>query len=413
MRAWAIRAWTHRYDVTSFSAVQTGDSHVDWTMHGATLAQNLQALGSTVAAACDNDASVYIHAGDGFANGRPSMEAVLGFYETLLPLADAGIPVVLLGGNHDRIKVAASDRSPTTLVAEMLSKAGGEVHLIESQPQLVTTSTGMQVVGLPWLSKASLMLNDGDVTGLSAAESNRRVVSYALDKIGHLVSRAASGSPLLFTAHATVEAVRLDTAEGLARRGSELDMVHVFDEPVLPLGRLAAFGFDFGGLSHIHDRMKLGHGFYYAGSTNRFTVIDADKKKAASLVEFDDTGAMTRIRGVETAARPMARLDLSGGPDVDALLDALPEKALVDVVLPEGDTALDKRVTEKLEERGAKVVKVRRIVAEVAPTAQMTTALPEGASAREALAAYLEARHTPDADAVMAVAAELLNEEVA
>lgn len=403
--------FTHRSVV---KLIQTGDSHIDTTVHGGinpltgkdrAVESNLRALRSAVQAALDNDVQGFLHSGDAFATGRPSIEAILSFVEILAPLAHNGIPILLLGGNHEQIRVPANHRTATTLVAEMLGRVG-EVHLIEQEPGLVTLSTGAQIVGLPWLSKASL-LNAVDELSADPAAGDRLVVEQALARIEKLVLSADETAPLVFTAHATVDDASLDAAE---RRGSEMEMAHLFSEPVLPLRELRSFGFAFGGLSHIHTRQKVGDGFYYAGSTNRFTAMDAGKDKKVTLVTLGE--GPTKVAGIPTDARPMARIDVAADNIAD-ILDGVDEQALVDLTLPTGETEVPAEVLAALAAKGARTIKVRRRPSAIAPAAPALDVLPEHVDPVAALPRYLAARGYSDVAPFVAVAHEITGKDSA
>lgn len=397
--------------------IQSGDWHIDTSYHGGInpatgldreWESNLAAVASSVDAAVQLNVAVYIIAGDMFRNGRPSAEAMLLLAETLRPLVEAGIPVIILRGNHELLLVSSTQRTATILLGEMLRGMSpkAEVHVVEREPMLVRTSTGAQVVCLPWLSKASVM-NEIGSTGMDPTESDRLVVSEALRHIERLVDQADPGSPLLFTSHMTVDDVRLDTPEGAARRGAEVRMAHLFKEPIMPRKKLEEFGFAYGGLSHIHARQKLSDTFHYPGSTNRHTLDDVDREKSVNFVTVDDRGKTT-VGYLPVAARPMVSLNL-GSDGAEAAISALEAGSLVDLILEPGQHEADKKVISRLNAAGARIINTRAQITPVSPVA-VAEALPEKISPMEALPKWLETR-TDDVDRVVKVAGEIMGED--
>lgn len=242
--------------------VHTGDSHLDTRYYGTVnpatgvdreWESNARALASVVQVAVERGADCFIHAGDAWANGRPSAEAIMLFVDTLRPLTEAGIPIVLADGNHESIMVPPAQRTMTCVAAQALAGITGkaEVHVVDRQPRLVTTSTGVQVMVMPWLSKATVLAASG-ASRLSPQESDQLVIDDALRHLDQMAARADPSTPLLFAGHLTVDDVRLDNLPSASRRGSETDMAHLFAEPVMPRRLLEAYPYVYGALSHIH-----------------------------------------------------------------------------------------------------------------------------------------------------------------
>lgn len=385
--------------------IQTGDLHIDTSYYGGInpatgidreWESNVRAITSAVDAAIENDIDAFIVAGDMFRNGRPTSEAILLLGECLRPLVQARIPIILLRGNHELILVSAGQRSATVLLGEMLSgmDPDAEVHVVEREPRLVTTTTGVQAVCLPWLSKSTVLTGRDDTKGLDPAQTDALVVSEAFNHIEQLTSQADDGAPLFFFSHVTVDDVRLDSETGLAMRGAERDMAHLFAEPILPREQLEEFGFTYGGLSHIHARNKLSPTIYYPGSTNRHTLSDADREKSVNLVTVNTRGRM-KVEYVPVDARPMTRIDMNTDEARD-LLDLLPDGALVELVLEEGQTETDKVVASKVAEAGGRIVRVRKpqVAQPKRPTA---TFLSEQVSPMSALNTWLDGRTDDEA----------------
>lgn len=383
--------------------IHTADNHINATTHGGinpatgldvAFESNRDAAASVVTAALANQVDAYISAGDFFDNGKPSPEAVLAAADVLAPLGRARIPIVLVGGNHELRGVPVGQRTATALLADALAGLvpGAEVHTVERQARLVVTSTGLQVMCLPWQSKSRLPGRAGD-----PAAADRQMVDHVLAETERMFCVADLSTPLVLAAHLSVSAG--------ARRGSEQDLADLFDEPLVPVADLEVFPFAYGALGHIHTRQRVGARCYYPGSPNRLTMADADTPRSANLVDI--MPGRTSVHAVPTTARPMRVIDLAVA-GADGNLAGLEPGSLVKFILPEGVSELAELYPEAVRAVGGKVVGTVRRPAVPAERATRADPLPELIDPVEALRARLSATRTPDEVArICAVAARL------
>lgn len=142
----------------------------------------------------------------------------------------------MVGGNHELKGVPTGQRTATALLVGTVP--GAEVHAAERVPRLVTTSTGCQVMCLPWQSRTRLASRDTDRTA-----ADRQVVDHILVAMEQMMVLADPGAPLVLAAHLT--------ASERTQRGSETDLADLFDKPVVPACELEAFPFAYGALGHL------------------------------------------------------------------------------------------------------------------------------------------------------------------
>lgn len=398
------------------TGIHTGCTHIDTDVHGSlnpktglnkAWESHLRALKSGVDAAIENKVSFFTHVGDGFKNGRPSQEAVLLFAEALRPLAQEGIPIILIDGNHERLLVPTTQRTVTATVAEMLSREG-EVHSVEREPRLVRLNNGIQFACLPWLSKTSVlsMLGESD---LDPVAGDQMVVDYGLRALDQMYAEADDTTPLIMASHVTVDDVRIDSVTKGHKRGSEMDIAHLFAEPVLPRKALEDGPASYVALNHIHARQRMGQKCFYAGAPDRLTLTDADDPKSVNFVTIGDDNTLESVDHIETDARAMHSIDLTA-PDAESRLDNLTEGALVGIVLPPGESAVPESVEDTIRSAGAVIVGSKATPAERPRNTAVT--LPEKIDPVTALETYL-AEKKPDADRKHAAAlASRLVEEV-
>lgn len=375
----------------------TGDGHINDDTHGAQAAwdSHAKALQSVVTQAVDKRVDAFIHAGDGFKNGHPSPEAMLLLRDALMPLAEEGIPIVLLDGNHERHLVLTNQRTATTGVATMLGGVG-EVHCVERKPELVRLNSGIQIACLPWLSKTTILaqLEDGGV-GLSPQEGDQAVTKYALDSLDTMVEEADASAPLVMASHITMDDVRLDSVIPGHKRGSERDLMELFAEPILPREHVEELPFSYVALSHIHARQQMGTKCFYSGSPDRFTMTDADDEKSFNLVTLGDDNTLERVDHLATEARPMTRIDLTQN-NAESRLDALNEGTLVGLVLAPGEAVAPTLVLDQIKDSGAVLVATK--VVPVSASEAERLVVPEKTTPREALAQWITHTNPEDVD---------------
>ena len=368
---------------------QTGDTHVD----AGDRRSNMAVLSWMVGQAIEQQAAVFVHAGDAFADGRPSQEAWLGFYQQMCRLVAARIPLVLLEGNHERIGVPASQRTATAVLGEALSGLpSAEVFFAEGQPQLFNTSTGIQVAAFPWLSRTADLYDGLD---LRQADAQASVLLEGL--MGEMAGRADGGMPLVLASHVSVVG---------GRAGSEDDLgASRFHEPIVHADMISQAGYNFAGLAHLHTRQHWGDTVWFSGSPNRLTFADADMPKSVNVAQFDGS----QLVGVEqllTPARPMTSIDLTQ-PQTD-FSQILPD-ALVRLVLPPGDVDVPQWAIDRVEQAGGQVASVKKRPPAIETVARLS--LPERIRPQEALTAWLNRENVPveDQPRLLALADQLLH----
>jgi exonuclease SbcD len=343
------------------SFIHTGDEHIDSDAHGTlnpvtglntAWESNYRTVRHLAETAVDREVDAYISAGDNFKTGRPSQEALMLFVEALEPVAAANIPIILLDGNHHLTGVASDHRTVIHVIAEMLRARGGVVH-IASEPKLIRLDNGLQIAALPWLSKNKI-LNALEATDLTPNQGDARVAEYAIQLLEKMAADADPTSPLIMASHVTVDDLRIDAVSDGFARGSEMDLAHLFSEPVLPRKQLEQLPYLYGALSHIHTPQALGATYHYAGSPNRLTFTDMKDVKGGNLVTIDDKQKMS-VEKIVTPARVMASIDLEN-PDHQNTLDTLEPGTLIQVVLETGNPEVPKDIRKTIANAGAHLV---------------------------------------------------------
>lgn len=226
-----------------------------------------------------------LHTGDLFDSPRPSNRAIAFALRHVRRLDEAEVPTLLLSGNHD---------------APRLRETGSIFRIFEGMPHVRPVYRGV-------CERVPFETDDG------------RVVVHAVPQAIHqqaFQQELAALEPQpdvrnVLAVHGTVAGV-----DGLFT--NELNDLLIPESALRP-------EFDYIALGHFHGHRRIADRAYYAGSTERSSIHEAEQKKTFSEVILDGTDL--DIRTHATGARPMrdvGPVDASG-VSPDALADRLAE----------------------------------------------------------------------------------------
>ncbi len=213
------------------------------------------------------EVDLFIFAGDMAKTRNPSPTAYRAFKAGLDVLATAGIPVLLVTGNHD-LPAAPGKASAMEILA------GGVVH-VSSRPELIPGDR-WQLATLPSVSRSTVLAKD-EYKDLTREQTNdlmaRKLIEIAR---GLRAQMTDDGIPRILVAHHSVSGASTSTDM----------MTTFFDEPVLPLHELTAMGFDAIMLGHIHRPQEIGMKVYYPGSPERIDFGEEEDLKQYGIWTF-------------------------------------------------------------------------------------------------------------------------------
>ncbi|MFH1639247.1 MAG: exonuclease SbcCD subunit D [Chloroflexota bacterium] len=226
--------------------------------------------------ALESKVDLVIFCGDAYKSREPGQTHQREFARRIRHLSDAGVPVLLLVGNHDlpnTVGRATSTEIFGTLAVHNVSVAG--------RPDLYRISTPdgvVQVVTLPWPRRSSLLAGE-QTRGLSFEEINRKLEQALTETISNLAERLDPAIPSILAAHVWVANARL---------GSENRMT-IGREHTLLLSDVANPAFDYVALGHIHRHRMLSTNppVAYSGSLERLDFGEEDDEKGFYVVDID------------------------------------------------------------------------------------------------------------------------------
>ncbi len=280
---------------------------------------------------------LFLFAGDAYRTADPTPTQQRQFAEALLPLAEAGIPVAMIVGNHDH-PVSFGKASSVDIFGVL----DGRVDVFttptfraEGHPggAIETQSGPLNLIALPWPIRSKILAKE-QYRGKTPHEIRSTIESYYTAFVARCAAEADPAVPLVVSAHLTVQGSELS--------GSERASL-IAHEPTFTVGQLAVPGVDYVGLGHIHryqdrnlEAFERGEGppVVYSSSIERISFKEHDAQKGFVLVEIDpsgEPGRRTTYEFVPTPARRFVPIACDVSASADPTADVLAEIARHDV----------------------------------------------------------------------------------
>jgi exonuclease SbcD len=398
------------------------DAHIDMANYGRHDPQSglplrvmdfLKSLDTIVDTAINERVDLVLFAGDAYRDRNPAPTFQREWGRRIMRLSRAGIPTLLLVGNHD------------------LSPSLGRAHAIEEFSTLEVPHVRvldrpvflgpddleglpLQVIAIPWISRSGLLANL-EMSAAKPDEVYTQIEERLTTLVQDWITDADPALPLVLTAHASVQGA-VYGGERTVMLGSDL---------VLPGSLVKDPHLDYTALGHIHKPQNLNENLHppviYPGSIERvdFGEIADDRFFVVARVERGHTEVEWRkLAGI----RPFIdrRLQLESDAEItDQLRNALPaveqlEGAIVRLVLEyprEWEAQIDEAALREHTAGAFEFHLVKR------PQMETRVRIPEDQNVGsltplELLNLYWEASHTDSADgeALNKLAASVIDE---
>ncbi len=273
----------------------------------------------------DEDIDLFLFCGDAYRTADPTPTQQKAFAECLKPVSDAGIPIVMITGNHDH-PVSFGKAS----AIDIFGFVSGNVRLFRKpEKALVETRSGpLQLLAMPWPIRSTLLSKD-DHRKKSPLEIRDLIEQLYVDFIETAVQELDPALPTVLAGHFSVQ--------GSEIAGSERTSL-IAHEPRFTPGQLSPPPIDYVALGHIHrfqDRRTDPEAppVVYCSSIERISFKEADDPKGFVLVtiETEDGRKQTSYEFVETPARRFLALGVDARAAVDPTERILQEIARHDV----------------------------------------------------------------------------------
>ena len=267
--------------------VHTADIHIGVENYGrpdpvtktsTRLVDFLDTLDEVVTFASENSADIVLFCGDAYKSRNPNQTHQREFAKRIYSLANNGIQVFLLIGNHDSPNIpgpaSALDIFPTLNIPNVHIGSTLTTHLIE------TKSGPIQIVSLPWVRKGQFM-SSADTDQLSTEELNSTIQSMLTTEISYQASNLDPDIPSILSGHVSIDS---------ARTSSEKSMM-LGNDYVLLKSSVALPQFDYVALGHIHKYQLLNETpkVVYPGSLQRIDFGEEKDVKGFCSIHLDPT----------------------------------------------------------------------------------------------------------------------------
>ncbi len=350
----------------------------------------LAALDRLVDYALSEDIHLVIFAGDAYKNRDPNPTYEREFATRILRMSRAGIPVVLIVGNHDLPPAhgrASTVDTFTTFQAENVY-VGRTIETL----RIETKGGPVQVVTLPWILR-SRFLNREQTQGKSLAEIDEMLIQTVDGMLDKEKERLSPDVPAVLAGHATVVG---------AQFGSERTIM-LGQDIALTLSSIGDTIFDYVALGHIHKHQVLRETppVVYAGSMERVDFGEEKEDKGFVVAEVEKGSARYRFQSVQPRRMVTIRVKAQGDDPTREVLEAI-EKENLDGAIVRAFIRMREDQSLLLDMSAVMAALDKAFyVASVVPDVERTvryrlgTATPEELPPEQILARYLEAKQVP------------------
>ena len=290
-----------------------------------------------VARALEEDIDVFLFAGDAYRTADPTPTQQKQFAEALRPVAEAGIPIVMIVGNHDH-PVSFGKASSVDIFGVL----EGNVEVFSTPTfrgpdRPIETKAGpLQLIALPWPIRSKILSKEA-YRKKTPHEIRAVIEGFYTDFVASSAARLDPSMPAVVAAHLTVQGAELS--------GSERSSL-VAHEATFTVGQLTPPGVDYVALGHIHryqdrnrEAFERGDGppVVYASSIERISFKEHDARKGFVLVDIEPgRERRTAYAFVDTPARRFLPIEVDAREAADptaAILAAVGREALAEAIV--------------------------------------------------------------------------------
>jgi len=290
----------------------------------------LRAYHQVVDHALEKDVSLVIFAGDAYYRTcDPNSTYQREFAKGIQRFSAAGIPTVLVPGNHDTPR--AAHRATTIDIFATLEVAN--IH-VATRPQVIHIDTKdgpVQVATLPWATRSGLLARK-EYKNKSLEEIGQVMLEKIVNIVkgpGGLISQLDPAVPTILAGHGTFQG---------SVYGSERSVM-LGQDLILPLTLVQDSVFDYVALGHLHRYQILSREplIIYSGSTGRLDFGEEGQDKGFVLVEIERGRATHEFIKTDTLRFVTVELTVQTDDPTTEVLEAIAaheiEGAVVRVII--------------------------------------------------------------------------------
>lgn len=302
-----------------------------------------RSLEQVIDIALERGVDLAVFAGDAYKRHTPSPTQQRELVKHICRLADAGVPVVMISGNHD-IPVMHGKASSIDIFKSLRP---GQIHVYVNQPTLgnnkppvIETRQGpIAVCCLPYISP-SFLRNIADFQNLGREDFFDRCEGFIHDTVQAMAESIPDDLPRMLLTHLTIHGARVG-----GYRGSLL----MTDDIQITAANLAHAGYDYVAAGHIHHYQNLSKidtiPVVYCGSVDRVDFGEADETKGAVIAHIHRGGATVDFTPIQVRRFLDIAVKTERGDDITAaLLEEIETEEIEDAVVRVKFVADDKEI---------------------------------------------------------------------
>lgn len=286
-----------------------------------------RALNICIDYALEHNVDAFIFSGDAYKTAHPSPTQQKLLMHCFLRLYKAGIPVVIIVGNHDN-PLSFGKASSLDIFSE-LPVDGFHVIAKPTTLTLHTKNGPLNIVGIPWPTRNSIA-----ITNKHILKTATEITSYIAKAVGTIIQEYARALdpeiPAILAGHLTVSSGIFSGSEKRAIYGTD---------PVLMPSQLAIAPFDYVALGHLHRYQNLNpHGYpavVYSGSIERIDFGERKEEKGFCIVSIPAKGhAIHEFITIPTRPFIQVEVHIEPGKDqTEQIINALQRHTITDAVI--------------------------------------------------------------------------------
>ena len=250
----------------------------------------------------EKEIDAFLFCGDAFHTPNPTPTQQREFAECLVPLAEHGIPMIMITGNHDH-PVAHGKASSIDIFRHLK----GETHVFRRADCAVieTRSGPLQLIAMPWPVR-SLLLYGRHWREKSVADLPEFIEQHYTSRIAKYAKTLDPTLPTVLAGHFTVQGASLGRSESTRM---------IQHEPKFSPSSLSVEPIDYVALGHIHLHQNLAPTndavpIVYSSSIERVSFKEQDHPKGFVLVTIQGSPKRTTYEFIETPARRFVSINV-------------------------------------------------------------------------------------------------------
>ena len=272
-----------------------------------------------------------LFAGDAYKSRDPNQTQQREFASCIRRLTDAGIPIVMITGNHD----VPNARARANAVEIYRTLGVRNVHILSRQEvlRLKTAAGPIQIAAMPYLLRSDILSRD-ECKNKTIQEITDLMVEKYGDYIAHLADQLDPAIPSVLLGHFWIKNAKV------AGQSGYLNVA----EPEVLVSTVMNPAFDYVAMGHIHKFQDLNKRamppVVYCGSIDRIDFSEKDEEKGFVIAEVEKGSAKYEFISIPVRRFVEIEVDADADDPTERILKAVSRKDIADAVVKSAQPSL-------------------------------------------------------------------------